>query len=213
MTEAPGYIAIEGVIGAGKTTLASMLAARLDRELVLERFEENPFLPLFYTDPSRHAFATQIFFLLSRYRQQKELGAMLADGVRVVSDYIFDKDRIFASLTLQDEDLELYDTVATPLMESLPHPDLIIYLRSSVARAVGNIRRRGRPMERVISEQYIGKLAERYEQFLAWKRPSPVLVVETAGLDLLHDTRAFNELLTEIVRPNDAELRSIDLTK
>jgi deoxyadenosine/deoxycytidine kinase len=210
---APRYIAIEGVIGAGKTTLASMLAARLDHELILERFEENPFLPLFYADPVRHAFATQIFFLLSRYRQQKELREIVESGRPVVSDYIFDKDRIFASLTLRKDDLELYDAVATPLGASLPSPDLIIYLRSSVERAVGNIRRRGRPMERVIGEQYIGRLAERYERFLAVKRPSQILVVETEGLDLLHDPRAFNELLEEIVRPTDAELRSIDLTK
>jgi len=121
----PLYIAIEGVIGVGKTTLARLLRPHLNAELVLEVFEENPFLAPFYADPERYAFQTQIFFLLSRYRQQQTLREQVGRN-RIISDYLFDKDRLFARLNLQGDELNTYETLYEALSERIPRPDLVV---------------------------------------------------------------------------------------
>jgi deoxyguanosine kinase len=203
----PRYIAIEGVIGAGKTTLATMLAERFDARLVLERFEENPFLEDFYKDQARYAFQTQIFFLLSRYRQQQDFRQLDLFYDHVVSDYIFDKDRIFASLTLGEHEMALYESVLAALQGSVPKPDLVIYLQSSVDRLAGNIRRRGRSMEQSISYGYLRDLAEAYAHYFFHYTDAPVLIVNTANMDFVHDPACFEELVREIVRPSDAQIR------
>ena len=126
------YIAIEGVIGAGKTTLAKMLAGRLNADLLLEEFEDNPFLPNFYKEGGAYAFQTQLFFLLSRFRQQQSLTQIDLFHSFIISDYVFERDRIFASVTLNDSELKLYDQVSSVLQRNVPKPDLIVYLQSSV---------------------------------------------------------------------------------
>jgi deoxyadenosine/deoxycytidine kinase len=203
----PRYIAVEGVIGAGKTTLATMLAERFTARLVLERFEENPFLEDFYRDQKRFAFQTQIFFLLSRYRQQQEFRQLDLFYDHVVSDYIFDKDKIFASLTLGDHEMSLYESVLAALQGSVPKPDLVIYLQSSVNRLVANIRNRGRAMEQSISLGYLRDLSEAYAHYFFHYTGAPVLIVNTANMDFVNDPGCFDDLVREIVRPSDARIR------
>lgn len=198
------HIAIEGVIGAGKTTLANMLSEKLGARLVLEKFEENPFLPKFYEDPERYAFQTQIFFLLSRYRQQQDLFQADLFHSHIISDYIFEKDKIFAYLTLQDEELKLYESLLTAIEKNIPHPDLVIYLQSSVDRLLTNIRKRARKMEESMSEEYIRELNEAYNYFFFRYKASPLLIVKATDIDFVNNRGDFDDLLEQILRPNKA---------
>ncbi len=207
----PRYVAIEGVIGAGKTTFATMLAEHLNARLVLERFEDNPFLPDFYRDAKRYAFQTQIFFLLSRYRQQQEFRQLDLFYDHVVSDYIFDKDRIFASLTLSEHEMTLYDAVVTALEGTVPKPDLVVYLQSSLSRLISNIRNRGRAMEESITVGYLRDLSEAYTQYFFHYTAAPILIVNTAKMDFVNNRETFDELVEEILRPSDAHLRFFHL--
>ena len=138
------YIAIEGPIGVGKTSLAELLSKELGARLVLEDFEDNPFLPDFYKDPKRYAFQTQLFFLLSRYRQQLEFQQIDIFSKSIISDYMFMKDRIFAALNLSDKEIVLYDKIAGILEKNIAYPDLIIFLQSDTERLMDNIKKRGR---------------------------------------------------------------------
>ncbi|MGD0590979.1 MAG: deoxynucleoside kinase [Bacteroidota bacterium] len=198
------YIAIEGVIGAGKTSLARMLSERLSARFVLEKFEENPFLPRFYEDPERYAFQTQIFFLLSRYRQQQELYQADLFHSHIVSDYIFEKDKIFAYLTLRDDELKLYESLLTAIERTIPPPDLVIYLQSSVDRLMVNIRKRGREMEKNMSEEYIKELNEAYNYFFFRYKSTPLLIVKAMDIDFVNNPDHFDDLMTQILRPNKA---------
>ena len=195
------YIAIEGVIGAGKTTLARMLGELLDAKVVLERFEENPFLKDFYKDPDRYAFQTQIFFLLTRYKQQRELVQADLFHRFLVTDYIFEKDKIFAYLNLQDEELKLYETLVSSIQHTIVNPDLVVYLQSSVPRLMANIRQRGRDFEANMQESYIRDLNEAYNYFFFRYRTTPLLIVNTTELDFVSKRDHFEELVRAIFRP------------
>jgi deoxyadenosine/deoxycytidine kinase len=194
------YIAIEGVIGAGKTTLAKMLSERLNAKLVLERFEENPFLPKFYEDPEHYAFQTQIFFLLSRYKQQQELFQGDLFHNFLVSDYIFDKDKIFAYLTLQDDELKLYETLIGTIEKNIPTPDLVVYLQSSVDRLMSNIKMRGRSYEENMADEYIKDLNEAYNYFFFRYKSAPLLIINSTEIDFVNNPEDFEDLMTQIVR-------------
>ncbi len=198
------HIAIEGVIGAGKTTLAQKLAERLGGRLLLERFEENPFLPKFYEDPEHYAFQTQIFFLLSRYKQQQDLFQADLFHDFVITDYIFDKDKIFAYLTLADEELKLYETLLSAIERNIPTPDLVIYLQCSVDRLMSNIRSRGRKMEENMSDEYIRDLNEAYNYFFFRYKGSPLLIVKATEIDFVNKEGDFEDLLQQILRPDRA---------
>lgn len=198
------HIAIEGVIGAGKTTLAQKLSQRLGARLVLEQFEQNPFLPKFYEDPEHFAFQTQIFFLLSRYKQQQELFQADLFHSHIVTDYIFEKDKIFAYLTLQDEELKLYETLLSSIEKNIPQPDLVVYLQSSVERLMANIRKRNRKMEENMSENYIRELNEAYNYFFFRYKSTPLLIVKSTDIDFVNNPDDFEELLEQIQRPNRA---------
>lgn len=198
------HIAIEGVIGVGKTTLARMVSERLSARLVLERFEENPFLPKFYEDAEHYAFQTQMFFLLSRYKQQQELFQADLFHNFVITDYIFEKDKIFAYLTLEDEELKLYETLLGAIEKTIPTPDLVVYLQSSVERLMTNIRARGRKMEENMSEEYIRDLNEAYNYFFFRYKATPLLIVKSTELDFVHHEEDFEDLLQQILRPNRA---------
>jgi deoxyguanosine kinase len=198
------HVAIEGVIGAGKTTLGQMLSERLGARLVLERFEENPFLPKFYEDPEHYAFQTQIFFLLSRYKQQQDLFQADLFHDFLISDYIFEKDKIFAYLTLADEELKLYETLLTAIERNVPTPDLVVYLQCSVERLMNNIRHRARKMEENISEDYIRDLNEAYNYFFFRYKATPLLIVKATDIDFVGNNDDFEDLLGQILRPNKA---------
>jgi len=198
------YIAIEGVIGVGKTTLARMLSDKLGARLVLEKFEENPFLPNFYKDPEHYAFQTQIFFLLSRYRQQQELFQADLFHSHIVSDYIFEKDKIFAYLTLRDDELKLYENLLTTIEKTIPPPDLVIYLQSSNDRLMANIKKRGREIEKYMSDEYIKELNEAYNYFFFRYKSTPLLIVKATDIDFVNNPEHFEDLLTQILRPNKA---------
>ncbi|HTY10545.1 MAG TPA: deoxynucleoside kinase [Bacteroidota bacterium] len=198
------YIAIEGVIGAGKTSLARKISERLNGRLVLEQFEENPFLERFYEDSVHYAFQTQIFFLLSRYKQQQALfQADLFQNV-LVTDYIFEKDKIFAYLNLRDDELKLYETLVGSIEKNIPVPDLVVYLQSSVDRLMSNIKDRGRKIEENISEDYIKDLNEAYNYFFFRYKTAPLLIVNATEIDFVGDQSDFEELYNEILRPNRA---------
>ena len=198
------YIAIEGGIGVGKTTLARLLQPAFSADLLLEVFEENPFLSDFYTDRERYAFQTQIFFLLSRYKQQQELFQADLFHSHIVTDYIFEKDKIFAYLTLQDEELKLYETLLSSIEKNIPQPDLVVYLQSSVERLMTNIRRRSRKMEEHMSAEYIKDLNEAYNYFFFRYKSTPLLIVKATDIDFVNNPEDFEELLEQVLRPNRA---------
>jgi deoxyadenosine/deoxycytidine kinase len=192
------YIAIEGVIGAGKTSLAKLLADRLNARLVLEEPEANPFLADFYKDPRRYAFQTQIYFLVSRYRELKEKThpELFHDGV--VSDYLFQKDRIFANINLSDRELQLYDRIAPLLEQDLSRPDLVVYLQASPDVLLQRIAERGRSYERVMDPKYIATLAEAYNYFFFHYREAPLLVVNTNEMNFVDRREDLEDLVARI---------------
>jgi len=198
------YIAIEGVIGAGKTTLAQMLGETLGARVVLEQFEENPFLKDFYRDPERYAFQTQIFFLLTRYKQQRNLFQGDLFQQMLVSDYIFEKDKIFAYLNLQDEELKLYETLIASIEHNIAAPDLVVYLQSSVPRLMQNIRQRGRAIEHHMSEAYIKDLNEAYNYFFFRYKATPLLIVNATEIDFVGNKEHYEQLVREIFRSTRA---------
>jgi deoxyadenosine/deoxycytidine kinase len=192
------YIVIEGVIGVGKTSLARLLARDLDARLNLEVVEENPFLTRFYDDPRRYAFSTQLFFLLSRYQQQQGFFQQDLFKRRVVSDYMFAKDRIFANLNLDDIELQLYERVATELQGRVPPPDLVVYLQASVDMLMNRIARRGREYEREMKRSYIESLTEAYNHFFFHFDDCPLLVVNTNDIDFVHERTHYEDLKRHI---------------
>jgi deoxyguanosine kinase len=180
------FIAIEGVIGVGKTTLARLLAPAFSANLLLEVFEENPFLSDFYADRERYAFQTQMFFLLSRYHQQRRsVPDTLRSGANLISDYTFEKDALFARINLKGDELEMYYRVHEALAEKIPLPDLIVYLRADTEVLMQRIALRDRPYERNMEREYIDQLNCAYEEFFGDRhaRPSPVLTLDTNQLD------------------------------
>lgn len=180
------YIAIEGVIGAGKTTLARLLQPVLSAQVVLEEFDANPFLGDFYGDRARFAFQTQIFFLLSRYRQLQQVAASLQTGESVIADYTFTKDRLFACLNLHGDELATYLQVYGALSDKLPQPDLLVYLRASTQTLLRRIEQRDRPYEREMDHDYIEALRKAYDaQFNDSASLPETLVIETNALDFV----------------------------
>ena len=194
------YFAIEGVIGVGKTTLARMLQVEFDAELVLEVFEENPFLSNFYADRTRYAFQTQIFFLLSRYHQQRRnIGDRLDEAKPLISDYTFEKDALFARVNLSGDELEMYYRVQEALAEKVTPPDLYVYLRASTDILMKRIALRDRTYERQMERGYIDLLNHSYEDFfMSPHLNSPVLVIESGELDFVNNPFDFQIILNRI---------------
>ena len=182
------YFAIEGVIGVGKTTLARLLQPAFQANILLEVFEENPFLSSFYADRERYAFQTQMFFLLSRYHQQHQgIPNATQGGVNLISDYTFEKDSLFARINLTGDELEMYYRVHEALAEKIITPDLIVYLRANTDLLMARITQRDRSYERNMERDYIAQLNHGYDDFFLHKQQHtpPVLVIESDALDFV----------------------------
>ena len=192
------YLVIEGVIGAGKTSLARMLAERLQAQLVLEEVEENPFLKDFYRDRARFAFQTQMHFLFSRYQQQRSLRQTELFSERLVADYLFQKDRIFARLNLSERELALYERLVAWLELDVLKPDIVVYLQASPDTLMERIARRGRPYEKDMEREYIRELNEAYNHFFFHYADVPLLVVNTNAIDFVNHPEDFEDLLRRI---------------
>ena len=195
------YVSIEGVIGVGKTSLAHLLEERLNAKLVMEKFDENPFLAGFYLDPERYAFQTQLFFLLSRYRQQQELRQTDVFHKLVISDYMFVKDRLFASLNLDDKEMSLYDSVAKILEKNILNPDLVIYLQAETPKLMERITLRGRDFEKNMSQDYIDALNQVYNEYFFRFQESPLLIINTNDIDFVHNEEDLEEVIRYIRQP------------
>jgi deoxyguanosine kinase len=192
------FVVVEGVIGAGKTLLAEHLGEAWNARLILESADDNPFLEDFYRDRRRFAFQTQITFLLNRYRQQQGLLQSDIFSPRVVSDYLFQKDRIFANVNLNDKEILLYETLFPILERDVPVPDLVIYLQASTDTLLARIREHGRAFERDLSAEYVAALNEAYNYFFFHYDAAPLLVVDTNGLDLAGRPEQGRDLLDRI---------------
>ena len=192
------YIAIEGPIGAGKTSLARRLAEHLNGEVLLEAPDDNPFLPRFYEEPARHALATQLFFLFQRMQQLRDLQQIdLFAGV-TVSDFLLEKDALFARLTLADDELLLYQQIYDRLMPQAPVPDLVIYLQASHRQLVDRVRRRDIAYERNMDQDYLIRLADEYRRFFYQFDAAPLLIVNSDRLNFVDGKADFDLLLQRI---------------
>jgi deoxyadenosine/deoxycytidine kinase len=189
------YIAIEGPIGVGKTSLAEILAKKLNARLVLEGANDNPFIHDFYKDMEKHAFQTQMFFLLSRFRQQRDLGQNDLFQQGIVSDYVFAKDRIFANLTLDDNELKLYEQIHSILTGNILKPDFVIYLQASTEVLLRRIALRGRKFENQITGDYLADLNQAYNYYFFHYQETPLMVVNTSEIDFVHRDADLDDLL------------------
>lgn len=192
------YIVVEGPIGVGKTSLSNLLAQRFNGRRVLEVVEENPFLSNFYTDRNKFAFQTQMFFLLSRFRQQQELFQPDLFSAVTVSDYLFAKDRIFACLTLDQNELALYDRVFEALGPRVAKPDLVIYLQARMDVLGTRIKKRGREFERKFDMGYLEELCKSYNEFFFHYSETPLLVINTSDIDFVNNKDDQENLLNVI---------------
>ena len=194
-------IAIEGPIGVGKTSLAQLLSKELGARLVLEDFEDNPFLPDFYNDPERFGFQTQLFFLLQRYRQQQDLRQVDMFQKLLITDYMFVKDRLFASLNLGDKEMQLYDTVASLLERNIIRPDIVIYLQADTDVLMKNIEKRGRNMEKNVTWEYIDALNQVYTEYFFRYQDTPLVIINTNNIDFVENENDLKEVIDYIRQP------------
>ncbi len=195
------YFTVEGVIGVGKTSFAGMLAERLEAELVNEEVFENPFLADFYKNRKRYALSCQLYFLLSRFQQQQQLMTRDLFAQRIVADYLFAKDSIFASVNLSDRELALYNRIAPILARDVPRPDLVIYLQASAPVLLQRIRKRNYSFERSIDSEYIRLLCKAYDYYFFNYIDTPLLVVKTDEIDFVNNPEHFDDLIEQISKP------------
>jgi len=203
----PAYIAVEGPIGVGKTSLVRLIAEETGARVVLEDVDENPFLREFYRDIKDKAFQTQLFFLLSRYRQQQiEFRQFDLFSKGVVSDYLFSKDRIFAYQNLDENELKIYEQVYSLLEQGVPRPDLVIYLQADTDALMERIRRRDREYERRVTREYIDELNKAYNRFFFQYGETPLLVIQTSDVDFIKSREALTDLIRQIERSGHGTL-------
>jgi deoxyadenosine/deoxycytidine kinase len=199
-TESPKFIAIEGAIGVGKTTLCRRIAERLNGEVLLEKAEENPFLDLFYANPSQYAFQTQLFFLMQRAQQVSELRQSdMFQSVRI-ADFLMDKDSLFAKVNLSNDEFQLYMQVYQHLTINAPKPDLVVYLQAPSEVLMQRIGKRGIKSERFITHNYLQQISEAYTEFFHFYNDAPLLIVNATEVDFINNNADFENLLSEILR-------------
>ena len=199
----PYYIAIEGSIGVGKSSLAKILGERLEAKIILEKFEDNPFLVDFYNNQESFAFQTQLFFLLSRYRQQQEFYQTDLFTKTLITDYMFLKDRLFAALNLNDKEMSLYNSVATILEKNVPIPDMVIFLQADTDRLMHNIKIRGRDYEKTIHWKYIDALSQVYNEYFFRYDKGPLLIINTNDIDFVNNQDDLEEIVKFIRTPGE----------
>ena len=195
------YLAVEGPIGVGKTSLVKLLGKKLGAKMVLEEYENNPFLEDFYNDPERFAFQTQLFFLMNRYRQQQDLRQVDIFHNLLITDYMFVKDRLFASLNLDDKELSLYDTVANLLERNVLKPDMVIYLQADTQTLMRNISQRGRDFETNMSFEYLDALGQVYAEYFFKYQETPLIIINTNNIDFVHNNADLEEVIKYIREP------------
>ena len=195
------YLAVEGPIGVGKTSLVKLLGKKLGAKMVLEEYENNPFLEDFYNDPERFAFQTQLFFLMNRYRQQQDLREVDIFHNLLITDYMFVKDRLFASLNLDDKELSLYDTVANLLERNVLKPDMVIYLQADTQTLMHNISQRGRNFETNMSFEYLDALSQVYAEYFFKYQETPLIIINTNNIDFVHNNADLEEVIKYIREP------------
>ncbi|MDB0027424.1 deoxynucleoside kinase [Flavobacteriales bacterium] len=188
------HIAIEGNIGSGKTTLATMLANDIDARLVLEQFADNPFLPKFYSDPEKHAFPLELFFMAERYHQLKNLKEQDLFKPQIISDYFFVKSKLFAQNNLKKDEMQLFNRLFDIMLSSLSKPDLLVYLYSDVERLQQNIKNRGRDFEQNISDEYLQNIQDKYLDFLRKQSDFPVLLLDVTNVDFVADKNIYDKI-------------------
>jgi len=192
------YIVVEGPIGVGKTSLAKMLAQEFQARTIFERVEENPFLPKFYHARDTYACQNKTFFLLSRYQQQMELGQQDLFNQSTVADYLFAKDKIFATLTLSAEELNLYQQIYALLNDRVPKPDLVVYLQARPEVLYKRVKKRDKKYERSVTFEYLSEVAQAYNQFFFHFDETPLLVVNTSDIDFVASSNDLADLIKEI---------------
>ncbi|MBI4524066.1 MAG: deoxynucleoside kinase [Deltaproteobacteria bacterium] len=192
------YIVVEGPIGVGKTSLAKILAGEFQAKLIFERVEDNPFLPKFYEDRDTYAFQNQIFFLLSRYRQQRDLSQQELFSQNIIADYLFAKDRIFASLTLSSEEFGLYEQIYQLLDTRIPKPDLVVYLQARPEVLYKRVKKRDKKYEKGVTLEYLREVAQGYNRFFFHYDETPLLVVNTSEIDFVSSSKDLADLIKEI---------------
>jgi deoxyguanosine kinase len=192
------YIVVEGPIGVGKTSLAQKLADHLGADALLEKPQENPFLEKFYQDPQRHAMSTQLFFLFQRINEIREQAQMDLFRTRTVSDYLFDKDALFARLNLSEDEFKLYQNIYQNLAPNPPVPNLVIYLQASTNTLQERVRKRGRDYERLLSDDYLNRLGSSYGDYFHHYEQSPLMMVNSENLNFVDNESDFGLLLERI---------------
>jgi len=188
------HIAIEGNIGSGKTTLATILSNDIDARLVLEQFADNPFLPKFYSDPEKHAFPLELFFMAERYHQLKNLKEQDLFKPQIVSDYFFVKSKLFAQNNLKKDEMQLFNRLFDIMLSTLSKPDLLVYLYSDVERLQQNIKNRGRDFEQNISDEYLQNIQDKYLDFLRKQSDFPVLLLDVTFVDFVADKNIYDKI-------------------
>jgi len=194
------FIVIEGPLGVGKTSLAKMLAKRIKAHSLLEDVEENPYLINFYQDPKKYAFQTQIFFLLRRYKQALEMGQLDLFKTATISDYLFDKDRIFARTNLDDKEFWLYEQLFQILKKRIRPPDLVLFLQARTEVLAQRIKKRNRKFEKSISYKYLDKINQAFNEFFFHYTESPLLVVNASEIDFVNVPEDFEDLVQHIMQ-------------
>ena len=207
------FIAIEGNIGVGKTTLAAMLAKEYNARLVLENFKENPFLPKFYKNPEKHAFPLELFFMAERYHQLKKQKEQDLFQPLSIADYFFVKSKLFAQNNLQKDEQQLFNSLFNIMFSSLPKPDLLVYLYADVSRLQMNIKKRGRSFEQNITNEYLQNIQDRYLDYLRKQTYFPVLLLNISNLDFKKDKKVYEAIKVLLDRTYAIGIHQADLAE